>query len=534
MGKDTTRERAVEACAELVWPTLLATENWDDTEQAAREAAYGVFAEAMTLAVGRFDGALRSETPRGWRPLSRAWRTVKTSVGDVRYLRTRWLDEHGRNRWLADELLGMDKGARVSGEYLRLLAERAAVASYREAASELAEAGGSRVSAATVGRAVREVGAELLDEHPSPGGRPVSIGAAFLEVDGVHAHIQAPTHRAKALPRREYEEGRRPPCREVKFAVCYAGKHREGSRTVRDRVDCLCSDGSPERFWAACAGMLAGSFELADLETLWVGTDGAGWCDPWPLEAEVAEVRRSLDPFHVLKKIVRAFPEGPGREWVKSLAYARRPRRIAAVVDRVLPAVRSEARRRRLRDLRSYVLNNEAAVLFPRPAPGTMEGANAHVGSKRLKGRGRSWSLAGMEAMGAPCCAVFCGGGSRRRASARSSRSESLPPGTRRCRPRRRRCRRAKASGARGTTRTRRRRSACRRDRGTLRSTGESFYAAASAGLGMPNGPWRQISVNLTRSEKSAQPHAWAQPSADGWTRHLAGKRILLTTKSCT
>lgn len=50
------------------------------------------------------------------------------------------------------------------------------------------------------------------------------------------------------------------------------------------------------------------------------------------------------------------------------------------------------------------MLNNADCVVFPKESMGTMEGANAHVGAARMKGRGMSWSRKGAEAM----CLVRC------------------------------------------------------------------------------------------------------------------------------
>lgn len=166
-------------------------------------------------------------------------------------------------------------------------------------------------------------------------------------------------------------------------------------------------DASPKDFWDEAWAMLCAEYEPSDVETLWVGADGGSWCGPDRI-AEMAppscEVRGSLDPFHVMQKVCRAFPEGPRREWAAGLARRGRPLQLARMCDRVLPRIKEAKRRDRVRDLRGYMLNNADSVVFPRSSMGTMEGTNAHVGADRMKGRGMSWSRKGAEAM----CLVRC------------------------------------------------------------------------------------------------------------------------------
>ncbi len=65
----------------------------------------------------------------------------------------------------------------------------------------------------------------------------------------------------------------------------------------------------------------------------------------------------------------------------------------------VLPKTKDAKRRGKVCDLRKYMLNNVNCIVFPKESMSTMEGANAYVGTDRMKGRGMSWSRKGAEAM---------------------------------------------------------------------------------------------------------------------------------------
>lgn len=195
-------------------------------------------------------------------------------------------------------------------------------------------------------------------------------------------------------PKKEYRS---------KLAALYAGKRKVApGRYERGGLRLTCADKPPKGVWEDVFGMLSAEYDVADLETLWVGADGGSWCGPARI-SEMApascEAKGSLDPFHVMQKACRAFPEGARREWAAGLARRGRPLQLARMCERILPKVKDAKRRERIRDLRSHMLDNAGSVAFPKESMGTMEGTNAHVGAARLKGRGMSWSRKGAEAM---------------------------------------------------------------------------------------------------------------------------------------
>ena len=250
--------------------------------------------------------------------------------------------------------------------------------------------------------------AELLRRREPPASGRISQPTLFLEVDGLWVHLQSPEHRDEALPRFLYEQARKAASFELKLAALYAGKKEVApGRFERGGLRLTCADLPPQGFWDEVWAMLSAEYDPDDVGTLWVGADGGKWCGPGRM-AEMApgscRVRGSLDPFHVMQKVCRAFPEGPRREWAAGLARRGRPLQLARMCGRVLPKIKDAKRRDRVRDLRGYMLNNADCVVFPKETMGTMEGTNAHVGAARMKGRGMSWSRKGAEAM----CLVRC------------------------------------------------------------------------------------------------------------------------------
>ena len=403
----TTRAEAVRALCAHYMPELARIEDFESFESLVASDGKSLLAVMVAACLAEFDGSLRESVPRSWSAHHRAKRKLATLVGPVEFERTVFVDEFGRRRALLDELLSIPPRSRLSPGAFLWLVRRAAEESYRKTAAAFLEETGGRVSHVGVMGCVRRA-AELLRHREPPASGRISQQTLFLEVDGLWVHLQSREHRKHALPRFLYEQARRAASFELKLAALYAGKTAVApGRYERDGLRLTCADLPPKGFWDEAWAMLSAEYDPADVETLWVGADGGKWCGPGRIAELVPEsclVRGSLDPFHVMQKICRAFPEGPRREWAAGLARRGRALQLARMCDRVLPKVKDAKRRDRLRDLRKYMLNNAGSVVFPKLTMGTMEGTNAHVGADRMKGRGMSWSRKGAEAM----CLVRC------------------------------------------------------------------------------------------------------------------------------
>ncbi len=403
----TTRRDAVTALCAHYMPELMGVEDFESFESTVAFDGKSLLAATVSACLEEFDGSLRRSMPKGWSAHCRAKRKLATLVGPVEFERTVFVDEFGRRRALLDELLSIPPRSRLSPGAFLWLVRRAAEESYRKTAAAFFAETGCRVSHVAVMDCVRRA-AELLRRREPPASGRISQPTLFLEVDGLWVHLQNPEHRGRALPRFLYEQARRAASFELKLAALYAGKKMVApGRYERGGLRLTCADMPPREFWDEAWAMLSAEYDPEDVETLWVGADGGKWCGPERISEMVPEsclVRGSLDPFHVMQKVCRAFPDGPRREWAAGLARRGRPLQLARMCDRVLPKVKDAKRKEKVRDLRRYMLGNAGSVVFPTESMGTMEGTNAHVGAARMKGRGMSWSRKGAEAM----CLVRC------------------------------------------------------------------------------------------------------------------------------
>lgn len=397
----------MDATTGYFYPKLLECEDFDRFEGLITQGGRSMLAEAMARSLEAFDAMLRESKPHSWSIHEKAERTLITLLGEVRYSRTVFLDEYARRRTLADELLGIPKHARLSTGAFLWIVRRGAEESYRKTAAAFTSMSGCALSHVSVMNCVHVEGALLKAACPPPGPK-ISQDTLFLEVDGLWVHVQEHVHRADALPRFLYEQARKTTSFELKLAALYAGKRKVApGRNVRDGLALTCSQGEADEFWKSAFRLVEDNYELGDVERLMLGADGGGWCGPERIREKVpenCEVACSLDPFHIMQKICRAFPEGARRDWAVNLAVRHKPLQLSRMCERIAPKVKNEKRKKRLGELKSYMDDNASAVRFPRPSLGTMEATNAHVGAARLKGQGRSWSRAGAEAM----CLVRC------------------------------------------------------------------------------------------------------------------------------
>lgn len=409
--------RVADAAADCLYAELVKTEDFQAFEAMLAADMRAVAAGVLRRCVERLDADLVANAPRGWAVHERASRTLITLVGAVTFERTVFLDEFGRRRTLADELLGIPPRTRLSACSFLWIAAHAAELSYRKAAADFEALTSARISHVTVMNVVHREGALLREsggEFACRGGR-LSQDALFVESDGLWVHLQEHEHRREALPRFLYEQARKTKSFELKMAAVYAGKAKVAPGRWKRAGLCLtCSNADADAFWERVWRMLCENYDEGDVERIAVGGDGAEWCGPERI-AEAAPagcpVDFTLDFFHVMQKIARAFPdEGSAkREWAVHLAVRGKGGQLARMCERVAAKAKPGKPRDRVLDLAAYAAGHASGIRPPRHELGTMEGTNAHVGAARLKGQGRSWSRRGAESVCLIRCALATG-----------------------------------------------------------------------------------------------------------------------------
>lgn len=329
-------------------------------------AGHALMARALGSALERLDAALCAEIPSGWHVHDVCERTLATTFGDVAFKWHRLRGADGALVPLAEEL-DLPWGARVSPAAEAFLVEAGAEVSYAAASRLLARAGGSRVSATTVMRAVHLAGErcaeqdaraarDLFDLGVKPDGATEALEVC-VEADGTWVALQgtAPGEPARA---------------EIEAMAAYSGKSERGGKVAREHVARHGCAAAPSEFWPEAVAVLGSELDLSLLERVHLGTDGEAWCKRggacFPLRVGVVG---HLDPFHIDRALLSCFDD-PAMGWqLIEVVRDGGKEEAAALLEACIG--RGLARKSAPRVL-AYLRNNMGIIAAEGPSLGTM------------------------------------------------------------------------------------------------------------------------------------------------------------------
>ncbi len=355
-----------------------------------------VIADAMSMALERFDAKLCSGLPDGQKVHDRRGKTLASEVGDLKFEYRRARDAFGNTVVPYADALDLPWGARVTPGAKSFLVEAGADVSCQKAANLLAR-NGSRVSATTVVNSIRQAGAlcaeedvELAEDMFVNGVVPegeVESEQVLVEADGTWIRLQ------------DAKEGE-PERVEIKALVAYGSKEESGKK-IR-RVDCVHHGcvASPDAFWTQGVAAIGTKFDLSKVKVCHMGTDGEGWCERGT-EFFPAKVRSTgrLDPFHVNRAALSCFDKENAKGAWHVLGVLNDGDKEEA--RKLLEAMRDLgiAREGQATKTIGYLRNNIDLIAVEGPSLGTMESESQHLYGARMDGVPCAWSRPGASAM---------------------------------------------------------------------------------------------------------------------------------------
>lgn len=353
------------------------------------------------------DTHLQHTVARDWKNKGRKGRQIVTSNGWVSFKRRVYKDSSGHWRRPLDEMLALKPRAHytlsVKGKAGYLVSELA----YRKAGSVLSWLIGTEISHTTTGRLMQEVGQSLEAEEDEQRervfeqGGDLEAGTTAAEVlygesDGVWISLQG-------------EERRKT---EVRVGILYTGKKviAEGRNRLENKV-VVTKIVKNSQEWQET--MLKTAYENYDLDStnqMIIGGDGGKWVrqsfDLLGLSSEFV-----LDRFHLYRDARRAYGFSAQTDsWIYQITQEG----LNGVLPDMLQALSKapKAKANKMRRFIQYLINNRDGLLDPDCRAhlrsgfhrlGAIEGNVDKFVVRRLKGRGRSWSLDGAKAMLAIC-----------------------------------------------------------------------------------------------------------------------------------
>lgn len=357
---------------------------------------------------------------------------LATWCGEVLYRRVAYTDREGNNRYLCDEVLGLNKGQRISLHILLRALVAVGTVSYAKVAHLIEDWTGVCRSPETYRRWVIRIGEYIqtwrrkkcatIFDHPSlpSDDFPKDPELLFLEVDGCYIYMRVPQDPDGSFLPNENQKKQGKKQRTSAKKEIYLGLYYEGKEPRRGTVGngtfevtgktYLGGMMSVEEFWETAAMMGVERYGLGPFTRLIGGGDGAKWIGP-----RFEEFMNSLFilcRYHWKRDIFRLFSEDKGKALIEFLESNKKEETIAFFDTRLNACSNDRPKTKKLKELKNYLLNQwnhiqnytELKALLSGKDPalsriGVIEGHIYQVLYLRFESRGGYWSEVGLNAL---------------------------------------------------------------------------------------------------------------------------------------
>jgi hypothetical protein len=353
------------------------------------------------------DEHLQQTEAYNWENKGRKGRQLVTCNGWVKYKRRVYKDEEGNWRRPLDEMLELKPREHYTLSVKEKAGYLVSELAYRVSASVLDWLIGAAISHTTTGRLMKEVGQSLDAEDEEQleqvfeQGEELEAGkqeakVLYGESDGVWICLQG-------------EEQKKT---EVRVGIFYTGKKviAEGRNRLENKVAVTKIVKNSQEWQETLLKTAYENYNLDSTTQLIVGGDGAKWVrqsfDLLGLPCEFV-----LDRYHLYRNARQAYGfTAQTGNWIHQITQEG----IEAALPDMLHALSKAppAKAKKMRQFIQYLIKNRDGLLDPdcrahlKPgiqSLGAIEGNVDKLVVRRLKGRGRSWSLEGAKAMLAVC-----------------------------------------------------------------------------------------------------------------------------------
>jgi len=353
------------------------------------------------------DEYFRHTEARDWENKGRKDRQLVTCNGFIQYQRRVYKDREGNWRKPLDEMLGLKPREHYTLSVKEKAGYLVSELAYRESASVLDWLIGTDISHTTTGRLMKEVGHSLNAEDEEQleqvfeHGEELEAGKQEAEVlygesDGVWICLQR-------------EEQKKT---EVRVGILYTGKKviAEGRKRLENKVVVTKIVKNSQEWQETLLKTAYGNYDLDSTTQLIVGGDGARWVrqsfDLLGLPSEFV-----LDRYHLYRNARQAYGfNAQTGNWIHQITQEGLEVALPDMLHTLSKAPPAKAKK--MRQFIQYLIKNRDGLLDPdcrshlQPGIhrlGAIEGNVDKLVVRRLKGRGRSWSLDGAKAMLAVC-----------------------------------------------------------------------------------------------------------------------------------
>lgn len=283
--------------------------DFDEMIKAVEAPVRTVAVEIVEAAVRQLDAKIRAD--KVWRKEEgllihekEKSKGIVTTLGPIEVTRTVYKDkENGKNRYLLDEMLGLEKRQRISNEGKAAMLMEATKESYARSVGHAMRHEVSRQSVYTAIRRIRLPQEEIVSGEDKK--RAVSVLHVFADED--HVHMQKPNRQKGKKNRnvpvvtvtegiREVNTGRM----ETINGIAFADEH-------------FCT----KQLWKTVAGYILSTYDMTQVEKIYVYGDGANWIKNGLSELE--KTVHVIDGYHWEKELKRVSGKVEEKNFRKSL-----------------------------------------------------------------------------------------------------------------------------------------------------------------------------------------------------------------------
>ena len=309
-------------------------------------------------------------------------RRLLTAIGQIDFSRDYYFDkENDSFAYILDQILGIAKYERIGASVAAALVSQATDISYAKSADIVT---GGEVSRQTVHNQIRKMETPQIES----GGEKRSVKELHIHADEDHAHMQKPGK----------EKGKQ--SRIIPLVTVTEGTEKESkarNRTIRP-IHFSDEDLDTKRLWKSVEGFLGKSYEMNEIEKIYIHGDGGGWIRSGL--SDLPQTEHVMDGFHFYKELRKISKLLPNRHvrvaLTNALKYDNRKRADEYIQDILGEDSLTEKDAEKIRKFAVYLLGNWEEIrtrLTEDSIPGSCtEGLISHVLSERFSRDPLGWS----------------------------------------------------------------------------------------------------------------------------------------------
>ena len=383
--------------------------NYTDDLTKFAEMVRGVTREVTKLGLSMIEEELesydqllreRKELRKGWYIERLDETTLLTSLGEIRYHKTYFHNRQtGEYCYLLDQLMGLEKHARISEDAEARMLEEAVESSYRKGGS-YASISEQDVSKETVMKKLHA----LQFPKVKPLEEKRKVKRLYIDADEDHVSLQYLEKKGDI---------KKPRINTVMPKLVYVYEDVDFDGSKHKLVNCRFFGGDyagsrgTEELWKEVSDFIENSYDEETLEKVYINGDGADWIRSGA--KMLAKARFVLDRFHMHKYIISATSHlkdsaQDARSEIYRAINGKRKRTAEEAFERILDVTESETKAKAVESAKNYILGNWAGIMESvkgkdKSLQCSAEGHVSHVYSDRMSSRPLGWSRTGADKM---------------------------------------------------------------------------------------------------------------------------------------